>query len=145
VFVECLCFFDPGESESSTQVPVPKPAPVLWWWGGAAALSTDTSVFTKSPFPWCCFCLSNSSPVLPFPPKRTSQLHLGDSPHGLLRPGFKQAQLALSWCWGSRATAWFLFLCKQHNAVSQDNFFSLLFYIWMLFHFYESTIDVCSA
>lgn len=29
--------------------------------------STDTSVFTLSPFPWCCSCLINHSPELPFP------------------------------------------------------------------------------
>lgn len=69
VFVECLCFSDPREPKTSTQAAVPKPAPVscCWWW--AAALSADTSVFTKSPFPWHCFCLSNRSPVLPFSPK----------------------------------------------------------------------------
>lgn len=70
-FVECPCFSDPREPKTSTQVAVPKLAPVSYrWWWFAAALSTDTSVFTKSPLPWHCFALVTVPLSCPFPQNR---------------------------------------------------------------------------
>lgn len=83
-----------------------------------------TPVFTKSPFPWHYFCLVIAA-ILPFPPPNkdpnaTSVTHLvafwGWASNRHSEP--------LAGTEGSKSCCtWFLFLCKQRNATSQDTFF----------------------
>lgn len=82
--------------------------------------------FHKVSFPFPCHCFCLSSPVLPFSPKwYILTLILVTHLVAFWARLPAQSQLALGWCWCSQTTTWFLFMCKQRNASSCDNFFSL--------------------